>query len=378
MSRIAVVYGTRPEAIKMAPLISGLRDSPHLEPIVMVTGQHREMLAQVHEAFSITPDLDLALFKPGQSLAQMTSRMLVALDAGLAQAQPDAIVVQGDTSSTLTASLTAHYHRIPVVHMEAGLRTDDRFNPFPEEMNRRLTTRLASLHLAPTALAVANLLHEGVSRRDVVLTGNTVIDALLHVAGEHYSPPRNLAGVHGFRGRIVLMTAHRRESWGEPMDQIASATASLATAHPDVLFVAPLHLNPVVRQSFAKAARLSNVVVLDPQPYVDFAHLIRASYLIVTDSGGIQEEAPSLGKPVLVIRDNTERPEAVDAGTARVVGTRADDIIGHVTSLLGDEAAHRRMATAANPFGDGRAAARSVAAIEHFLGTGTREPEFGA
>lgn len=377
MESVAIVYGTRPEAIKLAPVIRAIRESDALRCVVVVTGQHRSMLEQVHDAFGISPDIDLDLFADGQALPQLTSRVLITLDPVLSELKPRAVLVQGDTSSAFAAALAAFYSRTPVVHLEAGLRTADSFNPFPEEMNRRLVTRLASLHLAPTPRARRNLAGEGIPGSEIVVTGNTVIDALLGVANMAYCPPPHLREAHEFGGRIVLVTAHRRESWGQPMDDIASAVRALANDHPDVLFVMPLHLNPIVRKSFMPAlAPQPNARILDPVSYVDFVHLMKVSHLVLTDSGGIQEEAPALGRPVLVLRNNTERPEAVEAGTARLVGTTPREIQAGVNLLLEDAAAHRRMATAANPFGDGKAATRCVAAMSHLLGMGAPADEF--
>lgn len=379
MFRIMTAYGTRPEAIKMAPVVQALKKSPQLEPQVAVTGQHRAMLDQVNEAFGIVPDVDLDIFAPGQGIDAVTTRTIERLTPVLKTNRPDALVVQGDTTSAFASGLAAFYQRIPVIHVEAGLRTSDLYNPFPEEGNRRLLSHVASLHLAPTPTSRDNLLAEGIDAKSVVVTGNTVIDALLTTVGtthEWIDPALEPLGLDS--RRTVLVTSHRRESWGEPMEHTATALARLAAQEPDVLFLLPLHANPVVRDIFVpKLAGLPNVVLTEPLAYTDFARVTALSHLVVTDSGGVQEEAPSLGKPVLVLRENTERPEAVDAGTVKLIGTDTERIVAEVTTLLRDEAAYAAMANAVNPYGDGQAAARCVAAIEAFFGAGTRMTDFG-
>lgn len=376
MKRVMVVYGTRPEAIKMAPVVQAMAESTTVEPQVVVTGQHRAMLDQVNDLFGIRPAHDLDILLPRQTLEDITSRTLVGLRDLLEKESPDAVLVQGDTTTCFAAALGAFYHQIPVIHLEAGLRTNDRLNPFPEEVNRRLTTQLASLHLAPTATSRANLLREGVDPEAVVVTGNTVIDALLDVVGR--GAPLSRPELEGLRGRrLVLITAHRRESWGEPMRQSGRAIGRLATTFPDVEFLLPAHLNPVVREALMPILRgRDNVTITEPLDYGDFATVMSWAEVVLTDSGGVQEEAPSLGKPVLVMRDTTERPEAVTAGTARLVGTQEDRIVDEVSRLLTSSAAYRAMAQAVNPYGDGKAAARCVAAMEHFFGHGQRPSEF--
>lgn len=372
-----VVYGTRPEAIKLAPVVRSLSASPRLEVVVGVTGQHRTMLDQVNDLFGIVPDLDLDVIAPRQQLHEVTQRVLAGLTAAIREVRPDAIVVQGDTTTTFVAALAAFYEQVPVVHVEAGLRTDDRYNPFPEEINRRLTTQLSSLHLAPTAGSRANLLRDGVADAGVAVTGNTVIDALLDVIARDLPPEDPALAVLG-HGPAVLVTSHRRESWGAPMARTAAALARLAKEFPDVVFLLPAHLNPVVREVLLPPVQgMSNVVVTEPLSYADFALAMAASDVMLTDSGGVQEEAPSLGKPVLVLRDTTERPEAVAAGTARLVGTDERRIVDEVSTLLTDPAAYAAMAGAVNPYGDGQAAARTTAAVEHFLGLGERLPDWG-
>ncbi|WP_020579205.1 non-hydrolyzing UDP-N-acetylglucosamine 2-epimerase [Actinopolymorpha alba] len=378
MRRVMVVYGTRPEAIKMAPVIAAMRSSETVEPIVAVTGQHREMLDQVHELFDIRPDHDLAILTPGQSLAEITSRALVGVNALVRQVRPDAVLVQGDTTTTFAGALAAFYEQLPLVHLEAGLRTGDRHAPFPEEINRRLTTQLATLHLAPTFTARDHLLADGVPAPTVAVTGNTVIDALFDVATRRrpYTDSR-LERLAASGRRIVVVTAHRRESWGEPMRDALRAVADVAGSHPDVDVVFPMHRNPVVREvAEAELHGRPNVLLIEPLPYAEFARLLSDCHLVVTDSGGIQEEAPSLGKPVLVLRATTERTEAVEAGTVRLVGTDRAVIRAALAELLDDPSAYTAMANTANPYGDGKAAARCLAAVEELLGVGLRLPDF--
>ncbi|ACZ20830.1 UDP-N-Acetylglucosamine 2-epimerase [Sanguibacter keddieii DSM 10542] len=378
MPTIMLVYGTRPEAIKMAPIVDAVKAADDLTASVVVTGQHREMLDQVNGLFGITPDFDLELLAHGQTLAQMTTKVLDRLTPVLEEVRPDAVVVQGDTTSAFAAGLAAFYQKIPVFHVEAGLRTEDPLNPFPEEMNRRLATRLSVLHLAPTSTSRDNLLVENVDPASVVVTGNSVIDALLSTvrSRDAFETPA-LQVLDSSDGKMVLVTAHRRESWGAPLESVGRALARLATTFTDVTFVLPLHANPVVRESLVPAVGdLSNVIITDPLAYGDFSRLIERATVVLTDSGGVQEEAPSLGKPVLVMRENTERPEAVEAGTVRLVGTDEDAVVEAVTSLLTDEAAFAAMANAVNPYGDGRAAERTVAAIRQYFGLGERIADF--
>ena len=378
MPTVMVVYGTRPEAIKLAPVVGALRRSPQVRVVVAVTGQHRAMLDQVNDLFGITPDLDLDVIRPRQQLHEITQRVLGGLTDALRQLRPDAVVVQGDTTTAFVAGLAAFYEQVPVVHVEAGLRTGHRYDPFPEEMNRRLTAQLTSLHLAPTPVSRDNLLREGIAPDTVVVTGNTVIDALLEIVARRL-PPENPALEVLDGTPAVLVTTHRRESWGEPMARTAAAVARLAKEHPDVRFVLPAHLNPVVREVLLPPLEgMDNVTVTEPLSYADFARAMDASLVMLTDSGGVQEEAPSLGKPVLVLRETTERPEAVDAGTVRLVGTDEDLIVEEVSTLLTDPAAYAAMAHAVNPYGDGRAAGRVRAAIEEQVGVGTRRPDWVA
>ncbi len=376
--KVLLAYGTRPEAIKMAPLVTAVQAHDRLEPVVVVTGQHRQMLDQVNSLFGIVPAHDLDLMQPGQGLVGLAQRALGGLGDVVAAEAPDAVVVQGDTTTSTVAALAAAYHQVPVVHLEAGLRTHERYSPFPEEINRRVTAQLASLHLAPTPLSRDNLLREGIPADDVTVTGNTVIDALLAVVERtRRDVPEAVRSLVDDPRPVLLVTTHRRESWGEPMAAVARAVARVARERPDVHVVMPLHLNPTVRDAVVPAvAGLANVTVLEPLDYDAFAWLQDRCHVVLTDSGGVQEEAPSLGKPVLVIRDNTERPEAVDAGTVRLVGTDEDRVHDEVRRLLDDPAEHARMAAAVNPYGDGRAAERSAAAIAAYLGVGRRRPEF--
>ena len=377
--RVMTVYGTRPEAIKVAPIVKALEADSDIESIVVVTGQHREMLDQVNEGFDIRPDLDLDIFEPGQTLTDVTTKSLRGIGQAIEKFGPDAVVVQGDTTSVLAGAMAGFYAKVPVVHVEAGLRTADRYTPFPEEINRRLTTQLASLHLAPTQTSRDALLHDNVPAEDIVVTGNTVIDALLWSVdrGEGYGDPTLDERLADAATPMVLVTAHRRESWGEPMRQVGAALAQLADRFPDHLFVWPAHRNPLVREAIVPAVQgKTNVIVTEPVSYAHFGRLMRRAEVLLTDSGGVQEEGPSLGKPVLVMRETTERPDAVTAGTAKLVGTDPRVIVDEVSRLLTDPAAHAAMANAINPYGDGRAAQRSVQAIRHYFGRGERPEEF--
>ncbi len=375
--RVMVVFGTRPEAVKLAPVIQELGRSPWFRAVVAVTAQHRGMLDQVLDAFGIVADADLDLIQPGQSLTDITVRALAGLTPLVGRERPEALLVQGDTTTTVAAALAGFYHRVPVAHLEAGLRTFDRYSPFPEEMNRRLTTQLATLHLAPTSTARQHLLAEGVAREAVVVTGNTVIDALLWAVAQDAPWSPELGVLEDDHRRVLLVTAHRRESWGPAMTGIGRAVAEIARAEPGVLVVFSLHLNPVVRDALRPAlAGLANVLVVEPVAYPVFARLMARAHIVLTDSGGIQEEAPSLGKPVLVMREKTERPEALASGTARLVGTSPERIVDAVRRLLHDQTEYRALASAVNPYGDGRASARTVAALAHLFGLGDRPEEF--
>lgn len=380
MKRVMVIFGTRPEAIKLAPVVRALAASPDHEPIVVTTAQHREMLDQVLDLFAIIPDHDLGVSRPRQQLSELTTRALDNLTPVVESEQPDCVIVQGDTTTTLVGALSAFYAAAPVVHLEAGLRTGHPDNPFPEEMNRRLTSQLARLHLAATAQARDNLRAEGFPSDQILVTGNTVIDALLW-AVQQDRPVTDplLAAAEAHTGPVLLWTTHRRESWGAPMARVAGAVAEIARAQPDLLVVLPAHRNPVVREALLPAVgKLPNVLVGEPTDYWTFGRLIRRASLVLTDSGGIQEEAPSLGKPVLVTRETTERVEAVRAGVARLVGTDPLRIIDAVTALLHDPAAYAAMSRRINPYGDGRAVGRVLAGVDRLLGDMTPVTEFTA
>lgn len=371
--RVLIVFGTRPEAIKMAPVVLALERAEILEPRVAVTAQHRGLLDEVLDLFGIEPHYDLDLMRAGQDPTDIAARALTGLGAVITSERPAAVLVQGDTTTTLAAALAAFYQRVPVVHLEAGLRSHDLHSPFPEEGNRKAVTHLASLHLAPTQDNKLNLLREGIDPTRIVVTGNTVIDSLhATVSGGQSCIPASLDRSLRKHHRYVLLTMHRRESWGAPLEAIAHAMADVARADPETLIVAPLHPNPIVRRAFEPVmARLPNVSITDPLTYGAFSELLARCHIVVTDSGGIQEEGPSLGKPVLVVRDTTERPEAIAAGTARLVGTEPRAVAASVLQLLRDPRAYASMATATNPYGDGRAAERTVAAIAWLLGAGT-------
>lgn len=380
MKSIMVVYGTRPEGIKVAPLIKAFEESDNFTPIVVSTGQHREMLDQVNELFGIAPDVDLEIFEPGQSLNSMAAKIFSGLDPILEQYSPSALLVQGDTSTVTCAALAAFYREIPVVHLEAGLRSGNLFSPFPEEGNRKVVSQIASLHLAPTEESKNNLLHDGVDSANIAITGNTVIDALFHTVNQDitFSDPALAQAIASGR-RILLVTSHRRENIGQPMLNIAQALAELAQSYPEDLIVFPLHRNPKVRELIVPHIESApNVILLDPLDYPHFTHVIKSAHIVLTDSGGVQEEAPSLGKPVLVLRENTERPEAVAAGTVRLIGTDTARIVEEVSRLKDDPDAYAAMSNAVNPYGDGDAAQRCVAAIAALLGIGERLPDFGA
>jgi UDP-N-acetylglucosamine 2-epimerase (non-hydrolysing) len=372
------VYGTRPEAIKVAPVIKALEESDLLDSVTVVTGQHREMLDQVNEIFGIVPDHDLDIFQHGASLSQIVARVLERLDPVLKSEKPAAVIVQGDTSTSTAAALAAFHRQIPVVHLEAGLRSGDILSPFPEEANRKLTSQIAAVHLAPTPTSKANLVAEAVDESAVVVTGNTVIDALLMTV-ERKTPFTDpaLEDLADSGRRILLVTTHRRENWGGAMEGVGRALARLARQFPDMEIVLPAHRNPIVREAvLPQLEGLGNVTVTEPLPYGEFTRMLSLATVVLTDSGGVQEEAPSLGKPVLVMRENTERPEAVDAGTVKLIGTDEERIVTEVSTLLTDESAYAAMAQATNPYGDGQAARRSVEAIAHTFGLGERPVEF--
>ena len=364
------IFGTRPEAIKMAPLVLALAADERFEAKVCVTGQHREMLDQVLGLFSIIPDFDLSIMKPGQDLTDVTTAILQGMKDVLSEFKPDIVLVHGDTATTFAASLAAYYQQIPVAHVEAGLRTGNLYSPWPEEGNRKLTGSLAKLNFAPTETSRDNLLREGVSIENIVVTGNTVIDALLDVVKRLDQDSDLLAQASAPSAfldpsrKLILVTGHRRESFGDGFERICQALMEVAQQHPDVDIVYPVHLNPNVREPVNRLLNgISNIHLIAPLDYLPFVHMMTRSHIILTDSGGIQEEAPSLGKPVLVMRDTTERPEAVSAGTVKLVGTNTSDIVRELNRLLVDTTAYRDMSYAHNPYGDGNACQRILEAL---------------
>ena len=370
MLKVAVIVGTRPEAIKMAPIVLELKRRRGIKPVLVLTAQHREMCDDVLRVFGLKPQYDLNIMRPNQSLFQVTSRLVRELEGVLAAERPDIVLVQGDTTSTFVGSLCAYYLRIPVGHVEAGLRTYRKYSPFPEEINRRLTTAIADLHFAPTKVAQAALAAEGVAKNRIFVVGNPVIDALLHVARERYAFGNKSLRRLDLRGRrIIAVTAHRRESWGRPFEKMMLALKEIAAAYPDVLVVFPVHPNPNVRQPVNRILRgAPGILLVEPLDYRDFIKLLRSCYFIITDSGGIQEEAPSLKKPVLVMREVTERPEAVRAGAVKLVGADRAKILSAARSLLDSAQAYRRMIIRKNPYGDGKASERIVRIILAQLG----------
>ena len=364
--KVMTIFGTRPEAIKMAPLVLELnKRSDEFESIVTVTAQHREMLDQVLDIFNITPDYDLNIMKKQQSLAQITTRALERLDEVMKETKPDIVLVHGDTSTTFTGSLAAYYNQIAVGHVEAGLRTWDKYSPFPEEMNRQLTGVIADLHFSPTEKAKQNLLDENKAADRIIVTGNTAIDALKTTVDEAYSSP--IIDALG-DNRLVLMTAHRRENLGGNMQQMFRAIKRLVETHKDIQVIYPVHLNPVVQQTAKEIlGNDDRIQLIEPLDVVDFHNFAAHAHLILTDSGGVQEEAPSLGVPVLVLRDTTERPEGIDAGTLKLAGTDEDTIFNLANELLSDGKAHMKMAKASNPYGDGEASRRIADAIVDYF-----------
>lgn len=379
MKKVMLVFGTRPEAIKMAPLVKEFQKHPEsFKTIVCVTGQHREMLDQVLKIFDITPDYDLNIMKQGQDLYDVTARVLTGMRDVLSESQPDAVLVHGDTTTSTAAALAAFYKQIPVGHVEAGLRTHDIYSPWPEEMNRQITSRIAAFNFAPTPLSRQNLLDEGINPGSITVTGNTVIDALRWVVGRIDEDPalaEGLARVLKYSGydtdriagdrRLVLITGHRRENFGEGFINICKAIRDLALKYPSTDFVYPMHLNPNVRQPIHEVfgedlSCFDNLFFIEPLEYLSFVFLMGKASIVLTDSGGIQEEAPGLGKPVLVMRDTTERPEALEAGTVKLVGTDYNKIVTELSHLLDDSAAYEIMSKAVNPYGDGKACERIV------------------
>ena len=364
MKKILCVVGTRPEAIKMAPVILALKSEPWAEVRVLATAQHRQMLDQVNQFFGIEPDIDLDIMRPNQALTTLTARLLLDLDDVLQSEKPDAVLVQGDTTTVMTVALACFYHRIPIGHVEAGLRTWDMQNPFPEEANRVIAGKLARWHFAPTEGSRQNLLKEGIADADIVVTGNTVIDALLMSAAKDLELPIEIEADK----RLVLVTSHRRENFGEPFRNICKALRTLAKNNSDIQFLYPVHPNPNVKDvAHEFLAELPNVILCEPLDYAPFIAVMKRAYLILTDSGGVQEEAPELGKPVLVLRDETERPEAVEQGVVKLVGSNCERIIEEAQRLLDDESAYKVMARGVSPYGDGHASERIVQILREYF-----------
>lgn len=375
--KVMTVFGTRPEAIKMAPLIKKLEENEHIDSIVCVTAQHRQMLDQVLEYFNIKPDFDLNIMQEKQTLSGITNKVLERLEDVIIKARPDIILVHGDTTTTFAGSLAAFYNKVKVGHVEAGLRTFNKYFPYPEEMNRKLTGALADLHFAPTLKAKQNLLREGINEEDIFITGNTVIDAMESTVKKDYVfETKKLNKIDYANKKVIMMTAHRRENWGIPLENICSAVKEIAERFEDVEFIYLVHLNPVVKDTvYGILGNVNNVHLLPPLDTKETHNLMNKCYFVLTDSGGLQEEAPHLGKPVLVLRDVTERPEAVEAGTAKVIGTQKDDIIREISTLLLDENAYNKMAYSVNPYGDGKASERIVEAILYHYGIINKKPQ---
>lgn len=373
MKKIMAIFGTRPEAIKMAPLVLELKNDPELQPIVVVTAQHREMLDSVLETFDIRPDYDLDIMKQGQTLSEVTSRVLGGLESVIQEAKPDMILVHGDTTTTFAGSLAAFYNEVAIGHVEAGLRTWNKYSPFPEEMNRQMTGVLADLHFSPTDQSKHNLLQENKKDESIVVTGNTAIDALSTTVSENYES--EIINRHKGK-RIVLLTAHRRENIGQPMKNIFKAVRRIVEEHEDVVVVYPMHKNPKVREIAGQL--LSNhdrIELIEPLEVIDFHNFAANSHLILTDSGGVQEEAPSLGKPVLVLRDTTERPEGVEAGTLKLVGVEEENVYRETKKLLNDQSLYEDMSIAQNPYGDGLASKRICKNIKYYFDILSEAPE---
>lgn len=372
--KVLSIFGTRPEAIKMAPLVRALDAEHNINAKICVTAQHREMLDQVLNLFEIKPDYDLNIMKPGQSLSDVTTNILQGLSPILEEFQPDLVLVHGDTATTLSSSLAAFYQQIPVGHVEAGLRTGDLSSPWPEEGNRRLTSAITALHFSPTAASQQNLLNEGVNAKQVSVTGNTVIDALFMIKNKIKNNDKfteSLKSVFPERDeskKLILITGHRRESFGDGFERICKALAEIAMKYPEIQLLYPMHLNPNVREPVNRILKgINNIFLIEPQDYLPFVYLMAQASIIVTDSGGVQEEAPSLGKPVLVMRDTTERPEAVEAGTVKLVGTNTARIINEVDILLTNKEEYNKMSLAHNPYGDGKACQRIIETINSYF-----------
>ena len=385
--RVMTIFGTRPEAIKLAPIIRAIDADDEMENVIVVTGQHREMLDQVNSLFGITPHHDLDIMAGEQTLNTIVAKVISGVDGILEQECPDIVIVQGDTSTVMGAAVAAFNRRVPVVHLEAGLRSGDIDSPFPEEANRKLTSQIAALHLAPTQTSKSNLTREDVSENDIVITGNSVVDTLMFATENldvRFEDERlealQQAHMAGAAGRVLLVTAHRRENLGSVMEGIGQAVAEIARKYPDLTVVFPIHRNPKVRAAIRPAVEgVDNVLLIEPLAYAEFTRALSIAHVVLTDSGGVQEEAPSLGKPVLVMRDNTERPEAVIAGTVKLIGTHPQRLVDEVSLLLDSEEAYAGMANAVNPYGDGDAAKRTLAGIRwKFLGADEPPEDFQA
>ena len=371
MKKIAVIFGTRPDTIKLAPIILELqKEKEFFQVLNIATAQHRSMLDQVLTVFNIKPDYDLNIMAPKQTLAGLTGRTIVGLDEILASEKPDMVLVQGDTTTTFVGSLAAFYNHIPVGHAEAGLRTDDKANPFPEEINRRLTSSISDLHFAPTETARQALLKENYNPETIFVTGNSVVDALEYSVRENYQfSADHLNKIVSENKKIVLVTMHRRENWGKPMEGAAKAIKRLAEKYPDFIFVFPVHMNPIVRDVvYPVLSDIPNVHLIEPLDYLDFVNIMAKSYLILTDSGGVQEEGPHFGIPILVLRYVTERPEAIDFGTVKLVGLDEETIFSTAVKLIDDKSEYNKMANAVNPYGDGLASKRTVNIIKRYFG----------
>ncbi|MGF7430143.1 UDP-N-acetylglucosamine 2-epimerase (non-hydrolyzing) [Thermoanaerobacterium thermosaccharolyticum] len=377
MLKVMPIFGTRPEAIKMAPLVKELESASDIETVVCVTAQHRDMLDQVLRLFNINPKYDLDVMKKNQSLSAITSSVLKGLDEVLEKEKPDLILVHGDTTTTFVSALSAFYKKIKVGHVEAGLRSYDKWFPYPEEINRKLTGVLADLHFAPTQTAKDNLLREGVCEKDIFVTGNTVIDAMKYTVKDNYVfRDDRLNNIDYENKRVIVVTAHRRENWGEPIENVCNALRKIAINIKDTYIIYPVHKNPIVRDAvFSILDDIENVLLLDPIDTDEMHNLLKRCYMVMTDSGGLQEEVPSLGKPVLVLRDVTERPEAVKAGTVKIIGTDFDRVYSEAKLLLTDRNEYDRMANAVNPYGDGNASRRIVTAIKYVFGMTNERPD---
>lgn len=375
--KVLTIFGTRPEAIKMAPLVKELEKRDGIDSVVCVTAQHREMLDQVLEIFNIKPDYDLDIMKERQSLSGITTRILQGIEKVLFEVKPDIVLVHGDTSTTFAGSLAAFYNKIKVGHVEAGLRTFNKYFPYPEEMNRKLTGAIADLHFSPTSTSRNNLLNEGVNSEAIFITGNTVIDAMESTVEKDYVfENTELRDLDFNNKKVIMVTAHRRENWGEPLNNICNALKNIAEKYEDVEIVYPVHLNPVVKETADKVlGGQARVHLLPPLDIKETHNLMNRSYMVLTDSGGLQEEAPHLGKPVLVLRDVTERPEAVDAGTVKIVGTDFEKICFEAYKLIEDAHEYSKMSNAVNPYGDGRASERIVDSILYYFGMSGNRPE---